>query len=52
MIAFTTGPAFAVIVTEDGSLHIELGPCFTDEDVERTVAAVRAVAEALQAKPN
>lgn len=43
----TDDQAFALIVTAEGSLEIELGPLFTDADIELTIASATAVSAAL-----
>lgn len=48
MINTDTEQAFALIVTTDRSVEIEIGPYFSDEDVEATVASVIALTEAIQ----
>jgi hypothetical protein len=47
MLGTTSDQTFALIVTADGMLEIELGARFSDADIDLTVASARAVAEAL-----
>lgn len=47
MLDAPSGQAFALIVTTDGTLQIELGDEFCDDYVEDVLAAAEAVLERL-----
>lgn len=48
MTSTTDDQAFALIITTDHAVEIELGPSFSDADIDAAVASVVAVAAAMR----